>query len=204
MNLKYIYILLLVSCHFYANKPENGNTDGILIKWNQLTQASLNSNISNAKDSFTKKLYQNRLEAFLHNNSRVLLDSNSLRKKFLDRLENEGKLDEDVYVLEANSSGNVVQIKNYLIQEKNPKTFSIKIYYYVDDRWVTDNKEKEVFLDINNSLIDSFLPFGNGFNRDDLIISKFSKGNIEVSIYFLMGTASNKTGLQQIMSSDDQ
>lgn len=174
--------------------------DNSFLAWNKVTLQSLRTQIERAKSVSEKNLYKNRLEAFiayLEINENTI-NPNSVRYQFLQKIEKdmEGK---DFYIVEANRSGEIIDIRNYVIYFDQGINM-VCVYNFIDGKWKKGDSIKEINLHLRGDLKLYLTKVGLGFNQDDIIITQFSSLRVKASEYYLYTTLSEASGIKKILS----
>ncbi len=181
------YFIIILSCGNSRTNPKYLHIDSVFVAWNKSTLLSLSNHIISANDSAEKSLYQNRLLAFRSfiNIGENVIDVKSIRYQFLKKIAL-NEIGNRFYIVEANNSGEVVELRNYLI---NPSIGVVDVYNFTGNQWVKSITEKMTIASYN-SLQSYFVDFGSGINQDDVIITLFDDGNMYASEYYLYTTLS--------------
>jgi hypothetical protein len=178
--------------------------DPIFINWNKLTFSSLNKQFINAEDSVEKFMWQNRLSSFksyLGIESEANLNDKSIRYKFLQTiLLNPNVTEQEFYVIEANESGSKILLRIFVLYKKTKHKLELIRYNFESQKW----RRKKVFTIENQNfqlpLISHRIKFGNGFNYDDIVFTKFKKSRVVESEYFLYATLPKVSGINSIIN----
>jgi hypothetical protein len=154
--------------------------------WNQSTVESLNKSIL-SEDNF---LYKNRLEAFksFHSIEDFEKIKSTIRYNFLLKIHEDKDLGSEYYIVEANKSGEVYEIRNLLIYKVSDNNFKLKLYVLENSEWKYKSEtffasKEEIFKQKNKHC-----EFNTGINKDDLIVSYFKQKKIIYSEYYLFTT----------------
>jgi len=113
--------------------------DSTFVHWNIATINSLKSHIATTKDSSVHKLYENRLKAlkvFLDIKDDNQINVNSIRYQFLNDLSLKDLGDTIFYVIEAGQSGEMIEIRNYVVFLIDNGKVGVDIYNYTNEKWV--------------------------------------------------------------------
>jgi hypothetical protein len=111
-----VYWLLIFSCNNGSKHSQKiPNNDTIFINWNKATLQSLTKQTKSAKDSIEKNLLENRILAFkalidIHTEDDAII--NSIRYRFIQKIISADNIQKKFYVIEANRSGELVEIRN--------------------------------------------------------------------------------------------
>ncbi|HFG0566878.1 hypothetical protein [Flavobacterium psychrophilum] len=203
--MNYHFQLLLCSLYLFSfgqQQPTNKSfdIDKIFIDWNKSTISSIEKSILTTKNNAQENLYKNRLNAFkIFNNTLDTkeIDINSIRYKFLEQIKKDGIYIRDFYIIEANHSGEQIEIRNFVIYQSTENNFKIKVYEFKNNLWYNKSSYKNE-LKLNDNLKMNLVKFGNGFNQDDVIITKIKNNKINYSEFYLFTTLSTKW--KQILS----
>lgn len=134
----FLCFIACISCsNRYVADSNALDTNAAFVSWNKATFLSLRSRIRSAKNSSLQEVYKNRLEAlgeFLDVEDENKVNNQSIRYKFLRELpsniSNKGKF----YIIEANNSGEVVEIRNYLVTIKTNNATVAEVYNFSNDK----------------------------------------------------------------------
>lgn len=186
-KLFYCLIIALSSCGHYINNSEN-KTDEIFINWNINTANSILLQEKSVNDEYQKSLYKNRLEAFksyIGISDFKQLNRNSMRYKLVREYLNDWN--NKFYIVEANESGEKVNIISYIILASDRSTTKILKYKYGSERW---DKVEEYIVSSNFKFDrDSYITkFGAGKNDNDVTVTYIENKNIISSDFFLIST----------------
>ncbi len=204
-NLFVLFQLIFGICCFNDQKigDKPVNIDSLWTKWNVITLESLNNQINKAKNEKEKFMYENRKSAFktfmsIPNNGKT--NTNSIRFQFLKTIYDKRTLVNDFFVVEANQSGERMEIRSFLILTNKNKLDSAVFYSFDDGRWkemsskslssIYNGREK---LDLKRTT------YGEGFNNDDIIVSHFDKENIKSSEFYLFGTILKNNQMEKLL-----
>ncbi len=209
MNTGLIYILfsLLISSCGEFNKKHNYqshsevNIDSLFYNWNKATLSSLNKSIHSIVDSSERGMYENRLLAFKSYggfSSDRSVDTASIRYQFLKAISD--NVNNRYYVIEANRSGEAVEIRNYLIFLDSENKTEVCTYNYSNGKWIKNNNSERISFYFDKRLKTYFTQFGLGFNQDDVIITEFVGNKVISSEFYLYGTLADTNNLKVILS----
>jgi hypothetical protein len=184
----FIYTILLCSCaHYNSINMQDKEIDGLFNSWNDATIKSISTQRNSTTQEKEKSLYENRvdaLKAYLKLDDSGKINKNSIRYKFLQKLQNTNS---DFYIVESNRSGEQVVIRNYVIYPKNNKTMDVVKYELRNNDWIIIKKYV-----LSNPIEFSFKTnrkiFGSGNNMDDVIITHISNKTITNSDFYLFST----------------
>lgn len=191
------YLIFLLSCGNSNTNPKHLSIDSVFVSWNKSTLSSLNNHIISATDSSEKSLYKNRLlafKSFIDIDGDNDVNTESIRYQFLKMISLDVAGD-NFAIIEANSSGEVVELRNYLI---TPDKKNIDVYNFIDRQWVKSKTEK-VALSVSNNLNSYFTKFGSGVNQDDVIVTSFNKEEVDASEYYLFTTLSKSNPWEKVL-----
>jgi hypothetical protein len=197
--------IFLVSCK--APNSDNGshalfNMDTTFIYWNKATLLSLNRHIESASDSAERSGYQNALlafKAFLEIDDAKEINIKSIRYQFLDKLSSGNDVKGKFYIIEANRSGETVEIRNYVIWTESPDTVNVDVYNFVGRQWVKNPITKKMAMHNKESFIRYPVKMGRGFNQDDVVITQFNAGAVSASEYYLYTTLPDISPIKEIL-----
>jgi hypothetical protein len=161
----------------------------LVYKWNTSTLNSINELKNMCNDSIAL-IYENRIEALKASwnwNNKTLTYQTSARYKFLEKLRSSFLRSSkfDGTIIELTRSGEEVSLQNYLLFSDESSAQSMILYQYVQNNWLEMKIERNVRLDMQNYLNKNHVNFGIGNNEDDIIVTKFIKGNI-IKVNFLL------------------
>ncbi len=115
------------------------------------------------------------------------MNKESIRFKFWELVKNE-LANKEIFILEANSEGEKIIIKNYIVFRDSTNKLTIKTYYWNSEHWVKVDSQKQLKLALDANLKSHFCKLYSGFNQNDVIITCFKNDSIESSEYFLYST----------------
>ncbi len=203
-HLSYLqYIFLFFSCNNIENSNQKiENIDSVFINWNKATLQSLNNQIGLVHDSSRINTYENRLKAFkafvgIENENTINI--NSIRYNFLKEIINNNYLQKDLYIIEANRSGEKVEIRNFLFYLDNNGKTNVEVYTFNNGKWIKKDVVKKQTLRLNDNLKNYLTDFGFGFNPYDVTITHFVNNTVIASEYYLYTTLSKASNLQSIL-----
>lgn len=185
------YFILLLSCGNSRTSHQYLPIDSAFIAWNKSTFLSLKSRISSATDSTEKDLYQNRLlafESFVDINDENDVNIKSIRYQFFKKAVS-NETSSRFYIIEANNSGEVVELRNFLI---DPDKGIVDVYNFIDHQWVKSTTEKKN-LKVDSNFRDYSTDFGSGINQDDVVVTLFNNGQVHTAEYYLYTTLSESS-----------
>lgn len=187
MRYLFIVFIIVVSCSSMNNKPMYINDFKSLVKsWNQSSVESLNNSITLNKNP----LYKNRLEAFNSFHSLGDFDNieSTIRYKFLLRIYEDKELKDDFYIVESNKSGEIYEIRNFLIYKVSDNRFKIILYILENKEWKTTIET--FFTSTEDDVIQKYKDseIGIGLNKDDVILTYFKNKRIIYSEFYLFTT----------------
>ena len=191
------YLFLLLSCGSNHTNHKYLKLDSAFVNWNKSTLSSLNSHIISATDSSEKSLYKNRLlafKSFIGIDGDNDINTESLRYQFLKMISLD-VADNDFAIIEANTSGEVVELRNYLI---TPGKKNVDVYDFIERQWIKSKTEK-IALSENHNLGSYFTKFGSGINQDDVIVTFFNKEQVYASEYYIFTTLSKSNPWERIL-----
>jgi len=190
-----LLIVIIFFCTSGAVQKEKGiDIDSTFIKWNKATIASLRLQSSSGEQKRVINYYENRLAAFyayMDIKTDSQLNKNAVRYKFLDNIKGQLK-EKDVFIIEATTSGEHVEIRNIVLYPKAQNKVDVEIYRYNLQRWRKDKVIKDYQQTIDTTLFNHRVEWAKGLNHDDVIISHFQQGQVNASEFFLFGTLSGE------------
>ncbi|HEY4061454.1 MAG TPA: hypothetical protein VGM30_06120 [Puia sp.] len=189
--------------HFDIYKP---GIDSVISNWNNKTYLSLIGQKMRTPDSTQKERYQNRLEGL-----RAYFDSNptkankSFRYRFLSGVLSDAiRKKKEFYVIETTNSEAEVLIRNFVVYPYSDNRVNVEVYVCGERGWTRQAEAKKLKCTILDGFERNYIRFAHGFNDDDLIITKFDKGEIKYSDFYLYGTLSISSGIKTILASDNK
>ena len=198
------YWLLFFSCNANNNSnPNTTNIDTSFVSWNKVTFQSLTHQIEVTKDSTEQSLYENRIlafKAYIGINSVEDINVKSIRYQFIKELLKNTKDKRDFYIVEANKSGERVEIRNYVVYPLSSGKADIYIYTYVNRKWIKKSESIKLDLLSIDDLMSYRTKFNTGFNQDDIIVTRFANNIALASEFYLYSTLSDKSNLKEIVS----
>jgi hypothetical protein len=206
--MKNFALLTLIIWSMNSNKPglsyRQSLNDSVVISWNKATLASIKRQIAEAKDSLVKTQYENRLEAEqIHDagSDEMKINFHSLRFEFVKFLANINFNKMDFYIIEANSSGAKVIMRNYVVYRRSTDDVHVDVYIFGIRGWFKQAEVKNLAF----NLVDGFegAHVKHGFNEDDIIVTKFEDDTVKYSEYFLDGTLSKSSAIRVILNTDN-
>jgi hypothetical protein len=198
--LVFVFSIFTASLKSYAQT----STKGIFINWNKSTFKSLSRQSEAAIDSTQKAIYQNRqlaIKEYWKIKSINDISNQSVRYKFLKLISQ--KLTEkkkDFYIIEANESGSKVLLRNFVLYFNSSDTAFIDFYEYFNDEWHITGGYIKGGLSLVSDFKSYIVPFGKGFNYDDIIITEFKDKQVKKSEYYLYTTLSAESKIRVILS----
>ncbi|MEO7696913.1 MAG: hypothetical protein ABIS36_23300 [Chryseolinea sp.] len=173
--------------------------DSLFVTWNKASIQSLKRQIRDTGDS--EHRYADELSAFkelLGIYSEKSINNNSIRYKFLTKIKaTERSL--DFFILESNRSGETIEIVNYVAYYEGTLVKKLFRYRYSNNRWILDI-EKQIELEYERDFLRSMKKYGEGNNQENVIITKFSKGKVEMSEFFTPYTLSKQNSFSNLLN----
>ena len=195
MRLPALLILALIFCSFWDEKNTNPVDIGTtFIDWNKATVSSLREQSKSDEETKVRAFYENRLAAFyayIDIKTENHLNKSSIRYKFLEQIQS--RLGEDAFIIEANTSGEGVDIRSIVLYPKAEKKVDVEIYRYNLQGWRRDTAFKDYGLSVDTAILKGRVKGAKGHNYDDVTISYFQQGKVAASEFFLFGTLANET-----------
>lgn len=186
-------ILVFCSICFYACGHERGrvnqiSVDSVFVSWNKATIRSIDSQERSSTNSKEKELLANRLlafKAYVDIREADALNKASIRYKFLEMLVGL-KLSSTFYVVEANSSGEMVKIGTLVYDDRDKKVYSFE---WKDSAWRATGAES---ASLQFKYLENYhTRFGEGGNQDDITITLFENYSVKQSFFYLFATLSD-------------
>ena len=103
------------------------------------------------------------------------------------------------YIVEANRSGESVEIINYVVYLTGENVVHGDIYHFIKGKWIKNKSFNKISLQIDKSLKENFVKFGSGFNQDDVIITEFNNYEVVSSEYYTYSTLSDRSSFKKIL-----
>lgn len=198
---KHILIILGLTL-FYSFKPNAfiGNIDKIFISWNTLTFNSINSQTIKIKESketeYVKELYESRLKSFKASkeiNNLNHINKESIRYKFLKKISEDNLFNNNFYIIEADRSGEMIELINYLaIPIENNQYQIFRYNYNLKNKDWEKVLSKKIPKNEIGCLSNCQLPIGDGNNHEDVIITHIVNKVVKFSTFYLTATCSIK------------
>lgn len=179
------------------------NNDTTFINWNKATLQSLAKQTESATDSMEKGLYENRalaFKAFVDISTEDDVNANSIRYQFIQEVITSGSNQKNFYIIEANRSGEQVEIRNYVVYPSATGKSDVKVYNFINRKWVKGTTSQEVDFLFSDSLTLYIKKFRLGFNQDDVIITRFENNVVVASEYFLYTTLADVGNIKEVLS----
>lgn len=191
-----ILICLLIGVeNSYAQK----SIDTVIINWNRATLASVEAQISKVEDSTLQARYKNASEAITSMWGKT--PTESIRYKFLKMINLKKR---EYYIIETKESGSKIVIRNFVAYPNKNNSVSIESYLYANQTWLRKKncgiKDFTIKRQINSDLVSLW----DGFNDNDIIITRFQNGQAVESVYFLYNTLSSTSNFKKILDCYDQ
>ena len=180
------------------------SNDTTFINWNKASLQSLAKQISSTKDSAERSLYENRVlafKAFVDIDKAEDVNVKSIRYQFMqEMIKNVDNNQKDYYIVEANRSGERVEVRNYAIYPRTEgDKADVNVYNFSNRRWNKVSMSKEINFPFLDSLTSYRTKFGLGFNQDDVIVTHFVNNTIITSEYYLYSTLSNTSNVKEVL-----
>jgi hypothetical protein len=194
-------LLTTYICLFYFDSAVLAHgIDAVVDAWNSKTVSSINSLIKASPDNWERKMYRGKLTEFKYYVKQKGSDA-SIRSKLLKSInviipKNIGEF----YIVEANQSGESVKIRAFLIYVTRDGLTHVRKFTYNKDQWIWSKLHLDKKVQVRSNLSKYRLRFDLGFNDDDVVISHFVKGRVMDSQYYLYGTLSPSSTLDQILA----
>lgn len=187
MRYLYIIFIIVVSCSLKNNRLMYiYDFKNVVNCWNQSSIESLDNSILFKQNP----LYKNRLEAFnsLHSVGDFKNIESTIRYKFLLKIHEDKDLGNDFYIVESNKSGEVYEVRNFLIYKVSDNRFKIRLYDLENSEWKPTTET--FFVSTEDNAIQKYkeCKIGEGINNDDVILSCFKKRKIIYSEFYLFTT----------------
>jgi hypothetical protein len=137
-------------------------------------------------------------KAYLEIDNPDHINRSSIRYQFLSKLMEKGGIEKDFYVIEANQSGEIVEIRSYVIYLDSSHV--VDVFDFSSGKWAKHTLNQEVDVTLSDNLKDYRSEFRAGFNRNDVVITFFHKSEMVSSEYYLYETLTNKNGIMKLFS----
>lgn len=198
------YWLLFFSCnHSSGNDQKTMNNDSVFKSWNQATLFSLQKQSELAKDSMEINLYENTtlaFKAFVRIDRAEDVNDSSVRYRFIKEVLKNRNTESSFYIVEANRSGEQVEIRNYLVYPHAANQSDVVVCNFMKGKWVMSSVVKKMDISLNENLQSYRKKFRSGFNQDDVIISRFIDDKVTASEYYLYSTLSDVGNFKKLLS----
>ena len=194
-----IWLLLLLSV---KNKDELESKKSIyktFKAWNLVTLESIEYQLTQATDPKIKAEWQNMYDVRQLSLYSLTGDKNDIpdkgepsRYKFLQAIGFNKKFSVPTFIIETYSSGEMVFIRNYTIQNKLNSSY-IVAYDYFRNKWVKVKDTIVYKTDLDSELANpGSLNYNlKGINETDVILSKFDSSGIKSHFYFSFSLGKN-------------
>ncbi|TWF40320.1 hypothetical protein FHW36_1042 [Chitinophaga polysaccharea] len=192
-----------------AQKIELRRTDSVFVSWNKATIKSIENQIKTASDKQAEILYLNEDSAFksyLDIDNVAMINRKSLRYTFLHTFNfYYGNCSGDIYIVEANESGEKIRICNYvLFLDTITNTIDIGRFGLVNGKWIRDADTKVKFDDLYSewSKLDKekwMDTVGHGVNEDIVIVTKIKNADIMYSDFYSEGILRKDSPINNIL-----
>ena len=179
------------------------SNDTTFINWNKATLQSLARQIESTRDSTEISLYENRMsafKAFVDINNAEDVNVNSIRYQFFQTVIESDNNQRNFYIIEANRSGERVEIRNYVIYPNAVGKANVNVYNFINRKWIKSSASKEIDFPLTDSLASYITKFRLGFNQDDVIITQFVNNTVTASEYYLYTTLSDAGNVKEVLS----
>jgi hypothetical protein len=204
---KFLYILGFINSIYFANLDcfdiKQTDMDSMFINWNTATILSLENQTNEIKDGILKGRYVNRLESIKEYwgiKEKNDVNINSIRYSFLKILLTDMNKNKDsIYVIEANTSGASVDIRNFLIHIDSNHKAIIEFYVFSNGNWIKKGGSILPDFFLKGKLSDYITNYGKGFNEDDIIITNFYFNKSLKSEFFLYNTLSTLSEINKVL-----
>lgn len=206
--MKYLLMMTLLSFSLTNIVSQNHSNKEIIEKafkkWNEKTLGSINEQITLTKNPQIKSTLTTVLDVLkigLYSktgNEKGMVDKGMpSRYKFLQTIFTKHQISEHFYIVETVIEGEVVQIRNFLV-EKNINGSQVIGYSYYNGSWVKVSDTILVNVDLHNELInnkDKLL----GNNYSGVILSEFNALNI-ICHYYIPSSIKRDNDVLKILS----
>lgn len=162
-----------------------GQTDSLIILWDQLTLKSIQFETSFQKDPKLKREYKDLLKAYhwkLGDSSQI---NNSLRKQFVEKYP-ETFEHKDIIIIEVVSSGEKITHTNIIMSFDNADSIKIDLFKFTLEGWKKFKSLTGRYFHINSDLKEYKSTNGNNF--DQITMTHFNYQMPTTSEYFLPWT----------------
>jgi hypothetical protein len=156
--------------------------------WNKSTIQSVKNQLAYERDPSVSKTLKNRLEV-IQSSLYAPTEANDKgapsRYKFLNAINVNRKVSGDVFIVESESEGEVLLLRNYLIENK-ANASHVMVYCYFKKDWVKVRDTSISRLDLKAVLSTEVMSTNKltGINDSDVIFSEFTSTKI-CSHYFI-------------------
>lgn len=180
--------------------------DSVFISWNKATFQSLERKSKLMPDSVQRAAYENRasvFEEYLSIKNLGDVNNKSIRYRFLDKVFLGLKDKGEFFIIEANTSGAMVQLRNFVVYPYSTNDVHIDIYLEGLSGWFKKAEIKNLNCSINDLVEGNILKVAHGVNNDDIIVTKFERNKVKYSEYILYGTLSTSSSIKEILNTDN-
>jgi hypothetical protein len=198
-----LFYLTVISYLSLGINYKQASIDAVFVAWNKATYLSLNRGRAETADNSQKQKYENRIENLKDTyvgKEPGRIDTGSLRYGFLRKLFMDlGKKRRNFYVIEADMSGAKVLSRDFVVYLDSPHEVKVDVYIYGRDGWFKQAEVKDLSCVVVDDFYRNRVKFAQGFNDDDVIVSKFKNNRVKYSEYYLYGTLAAGSGIKEIL-----
>jgi len=181
---------------------DTGFADTTFVNWNKATLRSLNRQKHTKDNGQENPYYEDKIEAFMTSSDiddEEKVNINAARYKFLKEITTYGAGRKDFYVVESDIPGQLLIVRNFVVYPADNETFNVDTYYFRNDHWEKENGQKKLHLYLGAKLKDNVAKQWEGFNHNDVIITRFKDDKVVDSEFFLFGTLSNASNIKALV-----
>lgn len=190
MNTIYFFVILTILGKGNLNLEVNQECVNLIKRWNTATANSLQ--IKNLNDVNVVRVLENRrllFEKYSALNEDDSIVMKSPRAKFVNEVNifGEDRGLKNIIIIETIRSGEIVSLKNYLLEKSKNNELTISVFFFEDNKWIKTSVTKNDSIEFV-SPISQYLNLSlSGINNEELIITKFGENEIIDSQFFPTG-----------------
>jgi len=192
---------LCISFLGIINNDQNPSIHNLLQQWNKISLSTLKVNTASVNISQERELYQNRLEIMPEEWGEVdSTNYKSMRLLFLEQISVDFNWQGKKWaVIEVVKSGEITRLQSYLIYYQG-NLANIIVYEYSRDKWIKIEKwQRSLKMAALFKKTDK-VPWENGSNSGDVIVTSFKSEIPLRSVYFVQGTLAQESEIKRIIS----
>ncbi|OMP74871.1 hypothetical protein BW716_33095 [[Flexibacter] sp. ATCC 35208] len=203
----FLLSLLLCPLEYNLSNPIKG-LDKLYLDWKKVTIQALEKRANNTTDSLKRNTFLNRINAVnvvTQKEESMKIDTLAIRYLLLkDHFTNIISSKGDVFIIEIKTMTSAISFTDLIIHRNDNHIAIVDAFRFNGKKWIAIQHFScdEYFLQENLSTY--YLENEKGINFNETIITKFSKGKLKMSEYFITKSLSSKCGLQNIFDKVDQ